>query len=84
MASTDAVVPAAPRLICAFILFALKWTFLLLVASFVLNLSALHKEEEALRPMGKLRNHHLVYKLISLTIADDLYDIGFEQLLYLR
>ena len=60
MASTDAVVPAAPRLICAFILFALKWTFLLLVASFVLNLSALHKEEEALRPMGKLRNHQLV------------------------
>ena len=51
-AAADSSLPAAPRLICASILFALKWTFLLLVATFVLNLSALHKEEEALRPLG--------------------------------
>ena len=51
--AADSALPAAPRLICSAILFALKWTFLLLVAAFVLNLSALRKEEEALRPMGQ-------------------------------
>ena len=53
MTSTvDSALPTAPRLICAAVLLALKWTFLLLAAAFVLNLSALHKEEEALRPLG--------------------------------